>query len=560
MVLDGVELDSQFIQRSLDEMDQGLSVYDADLRLIMCNARFGEILRLPPELAAPGVTLEQLATFGAARGDYGPGDEAELVARRLELARSREAHRFERSLEDGAVTLEVRSTPLSNGGLITTYTDISGQRRVEIKLRKAYDDLETQIHEHTSHLEQEMTERLYTEEALRASEERYRATINFTSEGYWAIDPETGLTIEVNDALCQMLGFEADEMVGRKPLVFANRETQRMLAESWRRNPVTDQWSYEIVLKAKDGRDVYALVNATSIKGEDGKPTRIFAFIRDISARRFQEERLAKSEMQARLARKDAEIANRAKSDFLSSMSHELRTPLNAILGFGQLLQFNPQEPLTPAQNDHVNQILEAGSHLLTLINEVLDLSKIEAGKVNIELKDVPVETVFAECRTLVSSTAGRYGVSLDPLPERGEWPVVKADHIRFKQSLLNLLSNAVKYNRPEGRVWMDWKALPQGVVRVVVGDTGHGIPEDKRAEIFDSFSRLGAESTEIEGTGIGLSITRKLVEMMDGEIGFESAVGEGSQFWIDLPLADGFHHMAASNQPEMRVLAEPAE
>lgn len=251
--------------------------------------------------------------------------------------------------------------------------------------------------------------------------------------------------------------------------------------------------------------------------------------------------------MQSRRARQDAQIqlaeakeqaekANMAKTEFLSSMSHELRTPMNAVLGFAQLLQLNPQVPLHPRQADSVEQILKAGNHLLELINEILDLSRIEAGRVKLDMEDIDPHEVLEDCVNYISPLAKRRDIGLfSDIPPLGR-ATIHTDRMRFRQVLLNLLSNAVKYNVENGSVRLSVHQDVPGFVRFCVTDTGPGIAADKQEEIFEPFSRLGAETTDIEGTGIGLTISRKLTQLMEGQLGFESQLGQGSKFWIDLP------------------------
>ncbi len=241
-----------------------------------------------------------------------------------------------------------------------------------------------------------------------------------------------------------------------------------------------------------------------------------------------------------REARETAEAANRAKSDFLSSMSHELRTPMNAILGFGQMLRANSKEPLSETQAACVGHILKSGDHLLLLINEVLDLAKVEAGKMTVSMESVVPREVFEECLPLVEDMAVKRGVSI-VAPEPGVGgKAVWADYTRLKQVLLNLLSNAVKYNRQGGEVRLSCAVRPNGAFRVNVTDDGPGITKEKQSQLFEPFCRLGAETGDIEGTGIGLTLTRKLMSLMGGSIGFESEEGKGTTFWIELAVADG--------------------
>jgi signal transduction histidine kinase/CheY-like chemotaxis protein len=232
------------------------------------------------------------------------------------------------------------------------------------------------------------------------------------------------------------------------------------------------------------------------------------------------------------VARDDAERANRAKSNFLASMSHELRTPLNSILGFAQLMDYDATLPQT--HKDNVQEILGAGRYLLQLINEILDLAKVESGRTSLDMEPVELDTVVQECLDLVATAADARQITLAYEPQPGSG--VRADRTRLRQVLLNLLSNAIKYNVAGGSVRVQIEPAGHAHLRVVVQDTGAGIAADRMGELFLPFSRLGAEGSGIEGTGIGLSIARRISEMMGGTVGVESAVGVGSRFWIELP------------------------
>ncbi|MDQ2103385.1 PocR ligand-binding domain-containing protein [Azospirillum isscasi] len=254
-------------------------------------------------------------------------------------------------------------------------------------------------------------------------------------------------------------------------------------------------------------------------------------------------EALAKLERQQdelRVAKEAAESANRAKSDFLSSMSHELRTPLNAILGFAQILDSAISAPLDDKQRFRVQQIMKGGNHLLSLINEVLDLARIESGVLTMSVEPIETKALMAEVLELTRAFTTHGNTTVQ------DWTVaddvagrVRADYMRLKQVLLNLTSNAVKYNRPGGTVHLAAEAGSGHSVRFVVTDDGPGIPPEKHSLIFQPFNRLGAETTEIEGTGVGLTITKRMVEAMDGRIGFETEVGRGTTFWVEVPASE---------------------
>jgi PAS domain S-box-containing protein len=245
-----------------------------------------------------------------------------------------------------------------------------------------------------------------------------------------------------------------------------------------------------------------------------------------------------KRQEELQVARAAAEAASFAKSEFLSSMSHELRTPLNAILGFSQLLQRDRKAPLNARQLGMVDHVLTAGDHLLQLINDVLDLSRIETGIVPISTEPVSVDRVLLEAKTALEPMAQHTGVTLLIAPVPNDLPWVAADRTRFVQILMNFGSNAIKYSRQGGRAVFEAKEIG-AYVRVTVSDDGIGIPHQQHAKVFQPFQRAGQEAGRIEGTGIGLTITKRLAEMMGGSVGFQSVPGQGSDFWVDLPVRE---------------------
>jgi len=285
---------------------------------------------------------------------------------------------------------------------------------------------------------------------------------------------------------------------------------------------------YELTYISKDGSRFPAVVSITALRAEHGEIIGYLLIGSDNSARKR-----AESDLIAAVAA--AEKANRAKTEFLSSMSHELRTPLNAILGFTQLMESGYPSP-TASQKRNLEQILKAGWYLLELINEVLDLALIESGKVTLSREPVSLAEVMLECRAMIEPQAQKRGIGIT-FP-RFEVPAfVSADRTRVKQVLINLLFNAIKYNRPGGSVDVVCTLRPPSSIRISVRDTGAGLAAEQVAQLFQPFNRLGKESGAEEGTGIGLMVTKRLVDLMGGAIGADSTVGVGSVFWIELGL-----------------------
>ncbi len=285
---------------------------------------------------------------------------------------------------------------------------------------------------------------------------------------------------------------------------------------------------YELSYIRKDGSRFPAVVSITALREDYGDIIGYLLIGTDNSVRKRVE-----SELNQAMAA--AEKANRAKTDFLSAMSHELRTPLNAILGFAQLIDSGTPLP-TPSQKRNLDQILKAGWYLLELINEILDLALIESGKVTLSREPVSLVEVMLECRAMIEPQAQKRGIGMT-FP-RFEIPYfVKADRTRVKQVLINLLFNAIKYNRPGGAVAVECTPSPPDSIRISVRDTGAGLAPEQLAQLFQPFNRLGKESSAEEGTGIGLVVTKRLVELMGGVIGVDSAIGVGSVFWIELSL-----------------------
>ena len=319
---------------------------------------------------------------------------------------------------------------------------------------------------------------------------------------------------------------------------------------------------YELTYIRKDGSRFPAVVSVTALRDAQDAIIGYLLIGTDNTARKqvdAERQRLDRvlraTNLELQSAKTEAERANLAKSDFLSSMSHELRSPLNAILGFAQLMDSGLPLP-TPGQKDSIDQILQAGWYLLELINEILDLALVESGKLSLSPEPVSLEEVLSDCRAMIEPQARKRGFEVSfAKPESPLFVLV--DRTRVKQIFVNLLSNAVKYNRVGGSVVVSCHPVAGGLVRVSVQDTGEGLAQDKLIQLFQPFNRLGQEAGLEEGTGIGLVVSKQLVELMGGSIGVQSTVGVGSVFWIELQATDAIEVQRALSPPVADTSAE---
>ncbi|MGI8552255.1 MAG: GAF domain-containing protein [Dehalococcoidia bacterium] len=393
--------------------------------------------------------------------------------------------------------------------------------------------------------EAERTARAEVESLAEARALHEAAAVNMT-EGLALMDPD-GVVRFWNRRMVTLLNIPAADALGRKLL--------EAKAPTFARTPdpkATEQEETLAVDAALRGEAVS--IRCTLIDSEPRELKKLFfpiygprgllglgCLVRDIT----QDQMVL--QLKDELVR-EADQANRAKSEFLSRMSHELRTPMNAILGFAQLLQM---DPLEPEQQEELGQILSAGRHLLTLINEVLDIARIESGRLSLSLEAVPLQIIVEECLPLVGSLAAARSVGLSYDETAFSTLHVRADNQRLKQVLLNLLTNAVKYNREGGTVTLSCHEIGEDRLRIEVRDTGIGLAPEMLSRLFSPFDRLGAEQSDVEGYGLGLSLSKRLMEAMGSSIGVTSVLGEGSCFWVDLPVVQSPVEFTGTDAPQ---------
>jgi len=456
---------------------------------------------------------------------------------------------------------EFRAIPISYAGepaIQFVMRDITERKNAQEKIHQLLaqvarqrGDLEIRVAERTEELNElnkrlrtELTERQQLMLSLRESEERFRILFDSSPDAIFLIDPHepTGLwrIVDCNPAACSMNGYTREEVIGQSLNILnvmkEDPDGFNNTLERLRREGVL--YAVEAEHLHKDGHRFPIEYSTTLIKVGDREL--VLGIDRDITERKHAEEALNQAKDAAEESRRVAEAANGAKSEFLSRMSHELRTPMNAILGFAQLLEMSQKEPLSSTQKERVKQIVKGGQHLLDLINEILDISRIEANRLQISPEPVSLRESIQEVLDLTVPLAVKSHIQvLTKLGNMDDNPFVMADRQRFKQVLLNLLGNAVKYNYDGGSVIVTCQSTSANKWRISITDTGPGISQENQARLFIPFERLVADQSNVEGTGLGLALAKRLVEMMQGQIGVESVVGRGSTFWVELPSTE---------------------
>ena len=439
--------------------------------------------------------------------------------------------------------------------VISISIDISDRKRTELELKRAYSRVEDLCRQRAKQLDVKTQEGEEFEKDLKLSEERFFDIASSLADGIWETDAELRFTY-LEDSIVEILGSGREAFPGLlcdyvSTNVSSNKEWVSFTENLDARRPFRDlRFRY---VNPEDGEGYFSM-NGVPVFSANGDFKGYRGTGIEVSADVATEHRARKVQTEILLAKEEAERANKAKSEFLSSMSHELRTPLNSILGFAQLLEMNCSDA-DAKQSEYVNHILLAGQELLNLISQILELSTLEKGRISLRMGEVDVNDVINESLKDVQFLARQRKIRLiDNRARDTELPMLWADSNRLKQVLINLLTNAIKFNLDGGTVTVECCEAPNNRLRISVADSGLGIPNDPGKNLFQPFERMGRETGEVPGSGVGLSIAKRIMDLIGGEINFTSRANVGTTFWIDVPIVRqeeidvAGHHVARSN------------
>jgi PAS domain S-box-containing protein len=488
-----IALRESHLRATLENMVEGVAMYDGKYRLVTWNQRFREYLEMPDEFLGGERTFVDYLRYLGKRGEFGDADIEGVVRQRLSLLER--AHSFERTRPDGTV-LEVRRHPIATGGFIAVYTDITERKQNELQLRE--------------------------------DEQRFRAINRAAPIALVIVSLADRKVRHVNPRFCELLGVPAEQIKRRRiDEVFPSPEDGQAFYAIL--GDANSNEGHEFRFQTADGGEKWVMISRSDLEFR-GRPA-VIAGLSDISDRKRAEAELTEA-MEA------AEVANRVKSEFLANMSHELRTPLNAIIGYSQMLQ---EEAADVGQEDFLpdlKKIESAGTHLLGLINDILDLSKIEAGRMDLFLEPVDVPTLVAEIRHIIEPLAAKNGNRL-VIDCPADVDTIESDLTKVKQSLLNLLSNASKFTK-DGTIELAVERSGTGADEMVsfhCKDTGIGMTPEQLGRLFQAFSQADSSTTrKYGGTGLGLAITRHFARMLGGDVTVASEAGKGSVFTMTIP------------------------
>ncbi len=478
------------LETTMEHMSQGISVVDPELRVLAFNHRFLELLDFPADRFQPGDPFEKFIRFNAERGEYGDVDVEEAVTKRIDVARRFEPHCFERERPDGTV-IEVRGLPLPEGGMVTTYTDMTAYRRADA--------------------------------ALRASERRVREVIDRSLDAFVSVDSRLRI-IDWNPAAEQVFGWSREEAIGRDlPDLLVPQRHRRIYRAAIRgylrrKRPNYFEQRMEVTALHRNGSEFP--IELTASAQQLDSEVAFNAFVRDITARRQMESQL-------REAKEIAEAASRTKTEFLANMSHELRTPLNAIIGFSEMMANKTLGPISERYAEYARDINESGAHLLSVINDILDVTRVEAGRITLQRERLDLHALTESCFKLLAPKARLAEVRLvNDIPP--DAPALLADGQRMRQILLNLVGNAIKFSRPDTAVRVNAAVDAQGY-RLQVIDQGVGIPEAHLERVFEPFTQaddgLGRSH---DGAGLGLALVQRFVALHGGSVRLANRDGGG--------------------------------